>query len=184
MRSIFEDFPDNPSGRIRHNLRAGISLELQPDPWKATYPCEWLLQEGLFWPILTLLVLSLSSSFSIRWVSNPHRRTATGSYKSKKFPLNILFNSNYFEQPVFSTWKIEMSLLEAVLSNFPVLSLRDPTQSVCVAAPVVAVRSPVHLCSLASCYNIDNIEDFQTFKINMNLRVHVVTIGSPKRPSW
>ena len=59
----------------------------------------------------------------------------------------------------------------------------DLTQSVCVAAPVVAVRSPVHLCSLASCYNIDNIEDSQTFKININLRVHVVTIGSPKIPS-
>ena len=76
-----------------------------------------------------------------------------------------------------------MSSLEAVLSNIPVLPWMDPTQSVCVAAPVVAVRSPVHLCSLALCYNIDNIEDFQTFKINVSLRVHVVTIGSPKRPS-
>ena len=51
-----------------------------------------------------------------------------------------------------------MSSLEAVLSNIPVLPWMDPTQSVCVAAPVVAVRSPVHLCSLALCYNIDNIE--------------------------
>ena len=34
MRSISEDFPDNPSGRTRHNLRQPGLLEHPPHPWK------------------------------------------------------------------------------------------------------------------------------------------------------
>ena len=54
-----------------------------------------------------------------------------------------------------------MSFLETFLSNSPVLSVINAAQSVCVTASVVAIGCPVHLCSLASCYNIDNLEDFQ-----------------------
>ena len=59
-----------------------------------------------------------------------------------------------------------MSFLETFLSNSPVLSVINAAQSVCVTASVVAIGCPVHLCSLASCYNIDNLEDFQN---NYNL---------------
>ena len=54
-----------------------------------------------------------------------------------------------------------MSFLETFLSNFPVLSVINATQSVCVTAPVITVRYPVHLCSLASYHNIDNLVDFK-----------------------
>ena len=59
-----------------------------------------------------------------------------------------------------------MPFLETFLSDFPVLFVIDAAQSVCVTAPVVAIGCPVHLCGLASCYNIDNLEDFQN---NYNL---------------
>ena len=59
-----------------------------------------------------------------------------------------------------------MPFLETFLSDFPVLFVINTTQSVCVAAPVEAIGCPVHLCRLASCYNIDNLEDFQN---NYNL---------------
>ena len=59
-----------------------------------------------------------------------------------------------------------MSFLETFLSDFPVLFVINATQSVCVTAPMVAIGCPVHLCRLASCYNIDNLEDFQN---NYNL---------------
>ena len=59
-----------------------------------------------------------------------------------------------------------MSFLETFLSNFPVLSVINATQSVCVTAPVVAIGCPEHFCRLASCYNMDNLENFQN---NYNL---------------
>ena len=73
-----------------------------------------------------------------------------------------------------------MPFLETFLSDFPVLSVINATQSVCVTAPVVAIGCPVHLSSLASYHNSDNLEDF---KIYLILRIHFVTCGSPKRPS-
>ena len=41
-------------------------------------------------------------------------------------------------------------MLEAFLSNFPILPVMHLAQSVAIATPVVAVRFPVHFCSLAS----------------------------------
>ena len=58
-----------------------------------------------------------------------------------------------------------MSFLETFLSNFPVLSVINATQSVCVTAPVITIRYPVHLCRLASYHNIDNLEDLNIFNL-------------------
>ena len=52
-----------------------------------------------------------------------------------------------------------MSLLEAFLGNFPILAIRNPAESIGIAAPVVAVRCPVHFRSLASCENRNSKEE-------------------------
>ena len=54
-----------------------------------------------------------------------------------------------------------MPFLETFLSDFPVLSVINATQSVCVTAPVVAIGCPVNLSSLASYHKSDNLEDLK-----------------------